>query len=91
MDRVPLAANRFLAMMSELTLGWLLLDAATIALERQAGLSADDPDRAFYEGKRHAAAYFAENVLPDVTAAAQVLGTGNRSALDIPDAAFATT
>ncbi len=90
MERVPLAANRFLKMMSELTVGWLLLDQAAISLAKLDKLDASDPDRAFYEGKRHAAVYFAHNVLPDVPAAAQMLASGDKSALDIPDAAFAT-
>ena len=90
MDRVPLAANRFLTMMSQLTISWLLLDAAAIALEKQAGLSEDDADFAFYDGKRHAAVYFAHDVLPGVVGSAKVLSGGDKSALDIPEAAFTT-
>ncbi len=90
MDRVPLAANRFLNMMSQLTVSWLLLDAAVIALDKQAGLKEDDPDWAFYEGKRHAAVFYAHDVLPNVVGSAKVLMAGDRSALDIPEAAFAT-
>jgi alkylation response protein AidB-like acyl-CoA dehydrogenase len=87
---VPLAATRFLEMMAEVTVGWLLLDAARIAEEKLPGVAEGHPDRAFYEGKRHAAVYFARNVLPHVTHMAKVLAEGDTSAVDIPDAAFAT-
>ena len=50
MARVPLAANRFLNMMSELTIGWLLLQQAVLAEEKSEG--ANDVDKAFYAGKR---------------------------------------
>ena len=90
---VPLFANRFLEMMSELALGWLLLDAARIAHDAQAKLPAGDEgakDRAFYEGKKAAAAYFAKNVLPGVVQKAEILGSEDRTALDISEEAFAT-
>ncbi|MGE0326372.1 MAG: acyl-CoA dehydrogenase [Polyangiaceae bacterium] len=90
MERVPLVANRFLKMMSELVIGWLLLDAAVIATGRQTEVEHDHPDWAFYEGKKHAARYFALNVLPEVVASAETIKLGDRSPLDIPDAAFAT-
>jgi alkylation response protein AidB-like acyl-CoA dehydrogenase len=89
MEMVPAVANRFLEMMAETTVGWLLLEAAVIAEAAAAKLSADHPDRAFYEGKRYAALYFAHNVLPNVTAKAQTIAREDRTALDIPAAAFA--
>ena len=55
---MPLAANRFLEMMSELAVGWLLLDGRASPLEAKATLPNDDAaakERAFYEGKAHAA------------------------------------
>ncbi len=87
---VPLASTRFLEMMSELAVGWLLLEGAHIAEQRLADVAEGHPDRAFYEGKRHAALFFARNVLPGVVHKAQVLEAGDTSAIDIPDAAFAT-
>jgi alkylation response protein AidB-like acyl-CoA dehydrogenase len=89
MEMVPAVANRFLEMMAETTLGWLLLDAAVIAEAAAAKLPADHSDRAFYEGKRFAAQYFALNVLPGVVAKAQLIAREDRSALDIPASAFA--
>jgi hypothetical protein len=93
MSLVPLAANTFLEMMAETTVAWLLLDAANIALTAQAALPAGDQgaaDRAFYEGKKHAALYYARTVLPRVRFHADLLGREDTSPLDIPDAAFAT-
>jgi len=88
--KVPLVANRFLTMMSELTVGWLLLDAAVIALAKQKSLAQTDPDWAFYEGKKHAAVFFAQQVLPGVVGSAKMLAVCDTSPIDIPDAAFAT-
>jgi hypothetical protein len=89
MEMVPAAANRFLEMMSETVVGWLLLEQAVIADAAAQKLAADHPDRAFYDGKRHAAQYFAFNVLPGVAAKAQLIAREDRSPLDIPLAAFA--
>lgn len=92
MPMVPLAANRFLEMMSQLCVGWLLLEGAVIASKKEAELPKEGsgPDRAFYQGKHHAATYFAKHVLPEVKSHADVLGREDRSALDIPNEAFAT-
>ena len=89
MEMVPTVANRFLEMMSETVVGWLLLEQAVIAETAAASLAADHPDRAFYDGKRYAAQYFAANVLPTVATKAQLIAREDRSALDIPLAAFA--
>ena len=90
MDMVPLVANRFLEMTSETVVGWLLLDAASVALKAQEKIEKDDPDFAFYEGKKYSALYFAHNVLPNVILGAKLVQAGNRSPIEIPDAAFAT-
>ena len=89
MEMVPSVANRFLEMMSETTVGWLLLEGAVVAEAAAEKLAADHPDRAFYEGKRFAAQYFAHNVLPGVVAKAQMIAREDRTALDMPIAAFA--
>jgi hypothetical protein len=89
MELVPSVANRFLEMMSETTIGWLLLEQAVIAEEASSKLAADHPDRAFYAGKKYAAQYFALNVLPGVAAKAQLIAREDRSAIDIPVEAFA--
>jgi alkylation response protein AidB-like acyl-CoA dehydrogenase len=90
MDLVPLAANRFLEMMSETTIAWLLLEQGVIAEKQLASLPADHPDRAFYTGKKYAALFFAQNVLPSVPLKAQMIAKEDRTPIEIPDAAFAT-
>ena len=90
MDLVPLNANRFLEMISELTVSQLLLDGAIIANEKVKSVSKDHPDYAFYEGKKHAALYFARTVLPGVEMKAKLMLDEDRSALEISDEAFAT-
>ncbi len=87
---VPLAANRFLEMMSELTVAWLLLDAAVIAHAAQEKNGKDHHDNAFYAGKVQAALYFARNILPGVVFKGEMMGEEDKSPLDITDAAFAT-
>jgi alkylation response protein AidB-like acyl-CoA dehydrogenase len=90
MVNVPLVANRFLRIMSEATVGWLLLDAAVIALDKQKGLDKSHPDWAFYEGKRHTAVYWAGNVLAAIPAEAEIIRAADTSPMDIPTEAFAT-
>lgn len=90
MEMVPLAANRFLEMMSEATVGWLLLEQAVIAEAAAAKLADNHPDKSFYAGKMYAARYFASNVLPGVAAKSQLIAREDRTPIDIPTAAFAT-
>jgi alkylation response protein AidB-like acyl-CoA dehydrogenase len=88
---VPLYANRFLEMMSETAVAWMLLEGAVIADKKLAGgLDAKDPDHAFYTGKVAAALYYARNVLPGVEQKAALLAEEDKSALEVPEAAFAT-
>jgi Acetyl-CoA dehydrogenase C-terminal like/Acyl-CoA dehydrogenase, C-terminal domain len=89
LELIPASANRFLEMMAETTVGWMLLEQAAIALVAQAKLSEEHPDRAFYEGKKFAALYFARNVLPGVAEKARIIASEDRSALDIPVEGFA--
>jgi hypothetical protein len=93
MAMVPLASNRFLEMMSVVAVGWLLLEGALVATEKLAALANDEStakERLFYEGKKHAAAYYARHMLPDVRHWAEVLGREDRSAIDVPVEALAT-
>jgi hypothetical protein len=85
---IPLSANRFLQMMSEVAVGWLLLDAALIAEKAAEKVSDSDPDKAFYEGKKWSALWYARNVLPNVEQAARLLAVEDTSSVDISNAAF---
>jgi 3-(methylthio)propanoyl-CoA dehydrogenase len=83
---IPLSANRFLQMMSEVAVGWLLLDAAVIA--EKAAEQASGPDKAFYEGKKWSALWYARNVLPNVEQAARVMALEDASPVEISLEAF---
>jgi alkylation response protein AidB-like acyl-CoA dehydrogenase len=89
---VPLSANRFCEMMSELSVAWQLLEGAVVAEQAKTNATAAEghPDHAFYAGKVQAALWYARNVLPGVEHKAQLLGEEDKSALDMPDAGFAT-
>jgi hypothetical protein len=87
---VPLHANRYLEMMSETTVAWMLLEGAAIALEKKKGAAAGHADAAFYDGKVAAALYFARNVLPTVELKAKLMADEDTTPIDIADAAFAT-
>jgi hypothetical protein len=87
---VPLHANRFLEMMAETAVSWMLLDGAAIALDKKGAVPAGHPDVAFYEGKVAAALYYARNVLPGVELKAKLMAEEDRTPIDITDAAFAT-
>jgi alkylation response protein AidB-like acyl-CoA dehydrogenase len=87
---IPLNANRFLTLMSELAIGWLLLDAALIAETALESLPATHPDTRFYEGKRWSALWFARNVLPDVEHGARLIAAEDSSPVEIPEDAFST-
>jgi hypothetical protein len=87
---VPLYANRFLEMMSETTVTWLLLEGAVIADAKLAKVAPTEADHAFYTGKIAAALYFARTVLPGVEQKAASMGDEDRTPLDVPEAAFAT-
>jgi alkylation response protein AidB-like acyl-CoA dehydrogenase len=87
---VPLSANRFCEMMSELTVAWLLLEGAVVAENAKAGVAAGHPDLHFYGGKVQAALYYARNVLPGVEHKASLFADEDKSPLDIDDAGFAT-
>jgi alkylation response protein AidB-like acyl-CoA dehydrogenase len=87
---VPLQANRFLEMMAETTVAWLLLEGAAIAIETKKTVAAGHPDAAFYEGKIAAALYYARNVLPTVELKAKLMGDEDKTPMELSDAAFAT-
>jgi alkylation response protein AidB-like acyl-CoA dehydrogenase len=90
MEMVPLAANRYLTMMSETAIGWLLLEQAAIAEKALVGLPEGHTDRAFYVGKRYAALFYAANTLSGVPAKAALIGKEDKTPLEIPTDAFAT-
>jgi alkylation response protein AidB-like acyl-CoA dehydrogenase len=88
LELVPLNANRFLEMMSEVTVGWLLLEGAVIAHDKKKALGDEHADGAFYAGKIAAAQYYARNVLPGAVAKSHLLAREDTTPIEIPDAGF---
>ena len=90
LEHIPLAAEDFLNIMSDLAVGWLLLDQAAIALKKLPETSETHPDHAFYTGKKFAAQYFANTVLSTLPSRTQRLSAIDTIPVEIPDKAFAT-
>jgi len=88
MENIPLMAERFLHMMSKLTIGWLLLESASLACTKLEDDSLSDAEKAFYEGKKFSGLFYANNIVPEVIGAAKMLRAGDRSPVEISDAAF---
>jgi hypothetical protein len=74
-------STRFLEMMAEVTLSWLLLDGAVIAVQKLANLE-DPQDEDFYKGKIAGAQFYVHNILPGVESKAQIIAKEDTSALD---------
>src|ERR1700761_7397846 len=84
--KVGLASVRFLLAVGDLLIGWRLLVQADIA---QAALaSAPTKDEPFYQGKIATARFFAQNMLPNLTALRGIVDTIDDSIMQLPEAAF---
>jgi hypothetical protein len=81
---VGLNTTRFLMSLGDLVIGWLLVRQAEVALARLA----ETPGDAFYEGKVAAARFFAQTVLPELTARRRVVETTDLGLMDLPVEAF---
>jgi alkylation response protein AidB-like acyl-CoA dehydrogenase len=84
--RTGLNTTRLLMALGDLVIGWLLARQAEIALARLD----DGPgaDRAFYEGKVAAAAFFAATVLPRLAAEREIAEGTTLDLMDLPAEAF---
>lgn len=99
-----LYACPFLDLFGEMIVGWQLLWQATIAYRKLQQLIQDksvsqdsiasfleeNREAAFYSGKLASARFFANTFLALSPAKAQVIKNGDRTALEIPEAGFAT-
>jgi hypothetical protein len=91
LDQLTLCASPFLEAMSHVTVAYLLLDGAMVAEKART----QDEDQSqeefdFYAGKVMAAKFYVNFVLPQAFAASKAIKSGDRSALDVPDAGFST-
>jgi hypothetical protein len=78
---------RLLMSTGDLLIGWLLLRQAEVALTALTG-EASAKDRPFYQGKVAAAAFFARNVLPELTARRHIVESTDNALMDVPEEAF---
>jgi alkylation response protein AidB-like acyl-CoA dehydrogenase len=78
---------RFLMSTGDVLIGWLLLHQAEVALTALGGETTAN-DQAFYTGKIAAAAFFARNVLPELTARRAIIEATDNTLMDVPEAAF---
>jgi 3-(methylthio)propanoyl-CoA dehydrogenase len=85
---IGLNANRVLTMMSQVAVGWMLLEAASVAQKALAAGVSGEEEKAFYSGKIQSALWFARNVLPGVEAQARSLALEDDSALKVPESAL---
>jgi hypothetical protein len=85
--RLGLESVRFLLAVGDLLIGWLLLHQAEIAITALDG-DLPDRDRSFYTGKVAAAKFFANNVLPRLTAERKIIEAVDLAVMDLPEDSF---
>ncbi len=83
---VGLQGNKVLFSLAELTIGWLLIRHAAVALAKKPG--AVGPDIAFYEGKIASARFFCSEVLPGIGLAMQLVQKSSLAIMEISEEAF---
>jgi len=84
--KVGLASVRFLLAVGDLLIGWRLLVQADIA---QAALATvPTKDEAFYQGKIATARFFAQNMLPNLTALRGIIDTIDDGVMQLSEAGF---
>ncbi|WP_435240463.1 acyl-CoA dehydrogenase [Streptomyces cucumeris] len=84
--RVGRNTTRLLFATGDLLLGWLLLRQAAVALEKQPTATARDA--AFYRGKVACAAFFAQEVLPLLTAQRAITASAGAEFMEVPEDAM---
>ena len=83
--KVGLGSVRFLLAVGDLLIGWRLLVQAGVAT---AALAASTDDENFYRGKIATAAFFAANMLPNLTAVRGVIESLDGEIMQLPEASF---
>jgi hypothetical protein len=80
--------TRLLLSAGDLMVGYLLLRQASVALARLDNNGLPPTERAFYEGKPAVARFFAQTVLPELSARRAVVESTDNSLMDVPEDAF---
>ena len=84
--KVGLNSSRLLMVLGDIVCSWLLLRQAEVALEKLDGQPGKD--QSFYEGKVAAAQFFAQTVLPKVSAERAIAEAVDLSVMDLDEDAF---
>jgi butyryl-CoA dehydrogenase len=79
------SATLYLKMFSPLVISWLFLWQSVVA---QKALGAGAADQSYYKGKLATARFYLNNELPYLHATAQILKSGERTALDFDEEWF---
>nr|WP_256489575.1 acyl-CoA dehydrogenase [Pleionea sp. CnH1-48] len=83
-------STRFLEMMAEVTISWLLLDGALIAQSAITASDVNDDEKAFYEGRILSAQFYIHNILPNVFSKYEIIKREDVSALESNSDTFMT-
>ena len=83
---VGLQGNRVLFSLAEVTIGWLLIRHAAVALAKKK--TATGADASFYEGKIASARFFAHEVLPNIALQMQQVQKSSLAIMELPEEAF---
>jgi hypothetical protein len=86
--KVGLASVRFLLAVGDLFIGWRLLVQAGVATAALTEKSTATDDENFYRGKIATAAFFAANMLPNLTAVRGIIESLDDDIMQLPEAAF---
>lgn len=81
-----LNGNRILNALTEMFIGWFLVQQAEVALEKKDAATEDD--KAFYEGKVANAHFWCTQVLPNVTLAKDLVEKSDLSLMEMSESAF---
>ncbi|KQX73987.1 acyl-CoA dehydrogenase [Aeromicrobium sp. Root472D3] len=85
--KVGLNTTRLVYVLGDLTIAWLLLRGAEVALQKLGG-EVSAADKAFYEGKVAAASFFARNVLPLLAGERAIAENIDASIMELDETAF---
>jgi len=85
--KVGLNTTRLVYVLGDLTVAWLLLRGAEVALEKLGG-EVSASDKSFYEGKVAAAQFFARNVLPQLAGERAIAENIDGSIMELDESAF---
>jgi hypothetical protein len=85
--KVGLNTSRLLMALGDVVCAWLLLRGADVALTKLAG-DVSDKDKTFYEGKVAAAQFFAQTVLPRISAERAIAEATDLALMDLSEDSF---